>query len=204
MTVESATYIGQLDPTKPAGSDGKAEGDDMIRLLKSVLQAQFTSLGNAAVTVTAAQLNSVTAKGAIAGQAWTGSHDFTGATITAATKTAGNNTTEAATTAFVTNAVTSVNASGATTMVVETGTTNTAVAGQHIVITNVGTTTVTLPASPAAGNEVRITVANGLLTNVIDPGAEKLMGSTDDMTINHAYATVWVRYVNATLGWRIV
>jgi len=204
MTVESATFIGQLDPTKPTGTDGKAEGDDNLRLIKACLQASFTSLGNAAVTVTAAQLNTVTAKGAIAGQVWTGTHDFTGATTTVATQTAGNNTTAPATTAFVTTAVAGVNASGATTMVVETGTTNTAVAGQHIVMTNVAATTVTLPASPAAGNEVRITVANGLLTNVIDPGAEKLMGSTDDMTVNHAYATVWLRYVNSTLGWRIV
>jgi len=204
MTVESATFIGQLDPTKPTGTDGKAEGDDNLRLIKACLQASFTSLGNAAVTVTAAQLNTVTAKGAIVGQVWTGTHDFTGATTTVATQTAGNNTTAPATTAFVTTAVAGVNASGATTMVVETGTTNTAVAGQHIICTNVAATTVTLPASPSAGNEVRITVANGLMTNVIDPGAEKLMGSTDDMTINHAYATVWLRYVNSALGWRIV
>jgi len=204
MTVESATYVSQLDKTKPPGTDGKAEGDDHIRLVKDALINSIGSLGAAALTVTAAQVNTVTAKGAISGQTWTGNHDFTGATITAATKTVGNSTTEAATTAFVQNAISSVNAGGATSMIVETGTTNTALAGQHIVMTNVGATTVTLPASPTAGHEVRITVANGLLTNVIDPGAEKLMGSTDDMTINHAYATVWVRYVNSSLGWRIV
>ena len=158
MSIESATYISQLDAAKPAGTDGKAEGDDMIRLIKFVLQSQFPNLGAAAVTPTAAQLNTITS--------------------------------------FTTN--------GLMTMVVETGTTNTAVAGQHIVCTNAGATTVTLPASPSAGNEVRVTVANDLFTNVIDPGTSKLMGSNDDMTINQPYATVWLRYVNSTLGWRIV
>ena len=59
MTVESATYIGQLSPTYPTGSDAKSEGDSHLRLLKSVLQAQFTSLGNAPVTATAAQINAL-------------------------------------------------------------------------------------------------------------------------------------------------
>ena len=40
-------------------------------------------------------------KGAIIGQAWTGSQDFTGATATVATATAGDNSTKAASTAFV-------------------------------------------------------------------------------------------------------
>lgn len=59
MTVETATYIGQLSPTYPTGSDAKSEGDSHLRLIKSVLQAQFTSLGNAPVTATAAQLNAL-------------------------------------------------------------------------------------------------------------------------------------------------
>ena len=59
MTVETATYIGQLSPTYPTGSDAKSEGDSHLRLLKSVLQAQFTSLGNAPVTATAAQINAL-------------------------------------------------------------------------------------------------------------------------------------------------
>lgn len=48
MTVESATYIDELDDTLPAGSDQKAEGDNHIRLLKTVLQASFPNVSGAA------------------------------------------------------------------------------------------------------------------------------------------------------------
>jgi len=57
MGVETATYISQLSATNPLGTDPISEGDDQIRLVKSVLQAQFTSLGAAAVTGSAAELN---------------------------------------------------------------------------------------------------------------------------------------------------
>mgnify|MGYP003634312191 CR=1 FL=1 len=57
MGVETATYISQLSATNPLGTDPISEGDDQIRLVKSVLQAQFTSLGAAAVTATAAEVN---------------------------------------------------------------------------------------------------------------------------------------------------
>ena len=57
MGVETATYISQLSATNPLGTDPISEGDDQIQLVKSVLQAQFTSLGAAAVTATAAEVN---------------------------------------------------------------------------------------------------------------------------------------------------
>ena len=57
MGVETATYISELSATNPLGTDPISEGDDQIRLVKSVLQSQFTSLGAAAVTGTAAELN---------------------------------------------------------------------------------------------------------------------------------------------------
>ena len=57
MGVETATYISELSATNPLGTDPISQGDDQIRLVKSVLQSQFTSLGAAAVTGTAAELN---------------------------------------------------------------------------------------------------------------------------------------------------
>ena len=57
MGVETATFISQLSATNPLATDPISEGDDQIRLVKGVLQAQFTSLGAAAVTATAAELN---------------------------------------------------------------------------------------------------------------------------------------------------
>ncbi|WOR80500.1 tail fiber protein [Pseudomonas phage PSP30] len=58
MGLEVATYIDQLVPTNPTGSDLKSFGDDHIRLIKSAIKNTFPSI-NQAVTVTAAQLNSV-------------------------------------------------------------------------------------------------------------------------------------------------
>lgn len=50
--------------------------------------------------VTSAVQGQINAKGAITGQAWTGSHDFTGATPTGPTAAPGTNTTQFATTAY--------------------------------------------------------------------------------------------------------
>jgi hypothetical protein len=47
MTVESATYISGLVPAYPPGSDSISEGDDHLRLLKSVLQGTFPNANDA-------------------------------------------------------------------------------------------------------------------------------------------------------------
>lgn len=59
MSVESASYISQLDPTNPNGSSLKSEGDNQIRLLKSVLQTSFPNVSGA-VTVSHVDLNNIT------------------------------------------------------------------------------------------------------------------------------------------------
>ncbi len=105
MTVETATYISQLNPTLPSINDPKAEGDDHLRLTKSVLQNQFPNLGAAAVTVTAAELNSVPGKAAKAGDTYSGTHDMTGATVRVATQAATDASTKAASTEMVQNAI---------------------------------------------------------------------------------------------------
>jgi len=116
MTVETASYISQLDPTFPASGDPKSEGDNHLRLVKTVLKTQFPNFGTAAMTATTTelnysvgvtsaiqnQLNALTsAKAAKAGDTYTGAHDFTGAALTVPTQTTGDATTNAASTAFV-------------------------------------------------------------------------------------------------------
>jgi hypothetical protein len=112
MTVESATYINGLNASNPDGSTANiSEGDDHLRLLKSTIKATFPNVAGV-VSATHTQLSFVTGvtsaiqtqlntKGAHAGQTWTGTHNFTGATLTAATQTVGTNNTTVATTAFV-------------------------------------------------------------------------------------------------------
>jgi len=58
MTVETATYLGDLNATYPAGSDARSEGDDHIRLLKTVLKATFPYV-TGALTATHTELNYV-------------------------------------------------------------------------------------------------------------------------------------------------
>jgi hypothetical protein len=65
MGLETATYISQLVDTNPTASDPVSQGDDHLRLIKSVLQDQFTTLGAAAVTTTAAELNLLDGKTAV-------------------------------------------------------------------------------------------------------------------------------------------
>lgn len=47
MALESATFIDDLVATNPVGGDAKSQGDDHIRLVKSVLKASFPSITRA-------------------------------------------------------------------------------------------------------------------------------------------------------------
>ncbi len=105
MTVESASYISQLDATLPAAGDQKSEGDDHFRLIKSVLKTQFPNFGTTAITTTAAEVNflsgvtsaiqtQINAKASLASPAFTG-------VPTVPTATPGTSDTQAASTAFV-------------------------------------------------------------------------------------------------------
>jgi hypothetical protein len=59
MGLESATYISQLVDTYPTGADNKNQGDNHLRMIKAVLQAQFPNLTAAAITATVVELNHV-------------------------------------------------------------------------------------------------------------------------------------------------
>jgi hypothetical protein len=64
MALETATFINQLNPANPSPTDLIGQGDDHIRLLKSVLQETFPNI-TGAVTLDQDELNGVLA--AIAG-----------------------------------------------------------------------------------------------------------------------------------------
>ena len=57
MTVESVTYISDLDDTNPPGGDPKSEGDNHIRNLKTGLTGSFPNFAGVAMTATEAELN---------------------------------------------------------------------------------------------------------------------------------------------------
>jgi hypothetical protein len=58
MSLESATYINQLDAANPLGSDPIASGDDHIRLIKSTVKATFPNI-TGAVTKTHTAINNI-------------------------------------------------------------------------------------------------------------------------------------------------
>ena len=59
MALENGTYVNSLVPANPASTDGLAQADDHIRLIKSTIKNTFPNL-TGAVTVTQANLNSTT------------------------------------------------------------------------------------------------------------------------------------------------
>lgn len=52
MGLETATYIGQLNPANPTGTDPKGQGDDHLRMIKSTLTLSFAGFGASPVLVT--------------------------------------------------------------------------------------------------------------------------------------------------------
>ena len=56
MSLETGTYISDLNSANPVGTDVKSQGDDHIRLLKSTILATFPSI-TGAVTATHTELN---------------------------------------------------------------------------------------------------------------------------------------------------
>jgi len=230
MTVETASYISQLDATLPLPGDKKREGDNHLRLVKTVLKTQFPNFGTAAMTATTTELNyvvgvtsgiqaQINTKATKAGDTYTGAHDFTGATPTVPTATAGDSSSKAASTAFVGstafssalpgqtgNAGRTVRTDGTSAswgsiygspQVISTNTT--ASNGTAYLLT--ASLTLTLPATPAAGDCVFVHDASGSGTCVIGRGGENIMGLAQDLTLNTGYPYFWLVYADATRGW---
>jgi hypothetical protein len=88
---------------------------------------------------------------------------------------------------------------GLPTMLVVTGTSQLASSGFNYALTNAASTTVTLPASPAVGDVVWITSANGRTDNVIDRNGRNIKGIAANMTLSQS--ATQLQYVDATYGW---
>lgn len=95
-------------------------------------------------------------------------------------------------------------AGGTPALVVVSTATQTAIKDRHYVLTNAAATVVTLPASPAAGDVVWVTVANGRVDNVVDRNGQNIQGLAEDMTLNAPYAAAQLRFSDATEGWVMI
>jgi len=96
---------------------------------------------------------------------------------------------------------------GMTSVTAASKTTYTAVAGDQIVVDTVANpVTITLPASPAVGDEVTImdgSASNGFATNncIIDRNSQPIEGTAANDTLNVNNRCVTLIYANATKGW---
>ena len=171
----------------------------------ATLNSQYTLVGTGFSTLqTEIDAASAALAVSLAAKAPRASPAFTG-TPTAPTATVGTSTTQLASTAFVAAAIANVNAQiPATTVNIDSSPAIAASAGQHIVCTNASAVTITLPASPTVGHTVWVTPGNGLTTNVIAQGGRNIMNLAEDLTLDNANVTVALRYINLTLGWRLV
>jgi hypothetical protein len=95
-------------------------------------------------------------------------------------------------------------ATGAPSLNTVSGTTVTAIKDNHYILTNASATTVTLPASPANGDVVWVTVVNSRVDNVIARNGQLLQGLSEDMTLDNQYTSAQLRYINSTYGWRLI
>ena len=80
-------------------------------------------------------------------------------------------------------------------------TTNTTASKDNHYYLNAAGITLTLPASPSVGDEVRISEVGGNTDNIIARNGSNIMGSADNLTIDSGYLVIYLRYVDATIGW---
>jgi len=80
-------------------------------------------------------------------------------------------------------------------------TTNTTASANNHYYLNAATVTLTLPASPSVGDEVRISEVAGNTDCVIARNGSNIMSSGTDLTIDTGYTVIYLRYVDATIGW---
>lgn len=82
-----------------------------------------------------------------------------------------------------------------------TATSKTLVNREFCTVTAAGQT-ITLPASPSAGNEVVISVGD-FIDTVIGRNSSNIMGLAEDMTLDGSNSTLNLVFIDATRGWRI-
>ena len=81
-------------------------------------------------------------------------------------------------------------------------TSTTAAAGKSYVLT--ASLTLTLPASPAAGDRVGVQNSSGTTTCVVGRNGSNIMSLAEDMTIDKTNVGITMMYADATRGWVLV
>lgn len=89
-------------------------------------------------------------------------------------------------------------------LVLVTASTVSCQANGHYVLQNAAASTATLPASPAVGDVVFVSVDNGRSDNVVARNGNKIMSLSENLTLLFTDETVKLRYESAARGWRLL
>lgn len=208
MAVDTATYIGDFDLSKPANADSPAEGDDNFRHVKTVLKTTLGGL-TGAVTATHTNLNTVDTSTSLttllAAKAPTASPTFTGTVVLPSTTSIGSvSNTELGYLDGVTSAIqTQINIKGITTWTSKaTGFT----AAANNAYYSTASATMTLPASAglAVGDAVEYST-DGSASKIAPDGTDLIngkSGTTGNIPKNCAVRLTWTGI--SACGWSAV
>lgn len=147
------------------------------------------------------------------GSNWVNSDAIDGVTIGGTTAAAGTFTTftstgiddNSASNALTIDSSSRITASSGAAFVYNTTTTSTSktlVNGEQCFV-DTATQTLTLPASPSAGDNVRVLVGN-FADTVVARNGSNIMGLAEDLTIDVAYLGITLIYADATNGWTMI
>ena len=82
-------------------------------------------------------------------------------------------------------------------------TSNTTAVADRRYFLNAAGVTLTLPASPSVGDTVSLSEMGGNGDNILGRNGSNIQSLAEDMTIDSAYASFQLQYVDATVGWAI-
>ena len=187
MALETAAHIDELVVTNPDGGDNASTIDDHIRLIKTVLKADFANVSGA-VTASEAELNILDGVTATAAEL----NKLDGVTVTAAELNYLSGVTS--------NIQTQLNGKMSAALSQEVKTDNfNASANMHYILRTNSSKTVTMPGSPSAGQLIWITNTSGGNWTV-DRNGVAIMGaaSNDTQATNTHYE---YQYIDSTTGW---
>jgi hypothetical protein len=73
----------------------------------------------------------------------------------------------------------------------------------EFIIATAGSITLTLPASPSAGDNVTVKDGTGAAAFTVARNSSKIASSTTDLTFDKNWAEITMTYINSTIGWSV-